>query len=243
MTHHLRLSILLATALLALSTLFLSCGTDEEPEESAACTMDSECSSTQRCDDGSCVTRACIPGASACDGAILLICDDAGQEQRMRCDDGQACLEEGAATASCVTQVCEPGESTCLNQRQVAQCNDAGTAREEMNCDDGLSCREGECVETPCEPFEVGCLNGTTAYSCDGAGVLTMLPCGDGESCSNSICSAQTCLPEQITCDGNTLVECNEDGTQITRTNCDEVPDCQNSPNGCICMDEACVAQ
>lgn len=218
----------------------VGCGEDaEEPE--GGCAGDAACGEGMRCVEGACVAdERCEAGATRCEAGALVRCGADGEESRERCPEDTACAGEDGA-ASCEAVICVAGSRRCLNQRQYSICDASGTAREDLDCPEGMSCREGACVETPCEAFEIGCLSESAAYTCDGAGNLTELPCGEGERCLNSVCTVQACLPDSITCEGDVLVQCGADGMSQTRTECATVETCQGAPNGCGCRDGACV--
>lgn len=235
---------LLRSALLLPLCLFVplsACGDPDDKE--VGCEQDSDCASGEICTDGACQEKppSCEPGATRCDGGMLLTCDDEGaSELRSRCQENTACVEADGA-ADCQAVVCTAGETRCSTQRQLSTCNDTGTAVTVEECPQEQSCRDGACVERPCEPFEIGCLDDSAAYSCDGAGILTEIRCDEGKTCMNSVCTDQSCLPGRIYCEGDVLVTCSEDGMSEARTTCAEVPSCQAAPNGCACTNGACV--
>jgi hypothetical protein len=218
----------------------VACGEEAEPEPEPACEGPSDCAEGQTCEEGVCVDPLCVAGATRCEGAVLVTCEGGEREEKTRCEGGTTCaLSDGAA--ACVAQVCTPNERRCVSETQASVCDEAGLNRQTVPCGDEELCTDGTCAPRDCGVFEVGCLDDQTAYTCDGAGRRTLLPCDEGKTCQNSVCSDQSCLPGYATCEGNVLMQCNEDGSSMLQVDCDEVETCVDAPNGCACVDGACV--
>ncbi|WP_236515531.1 hypothetical protein [Sandaracinus amylolyticus] len=72
----------------------------------------------------------CTPGATRCEGEVLVTCED-GAEQRDDCAALGAYCDEG----TCFERVCEPGSRSCSSDlRSVIECDARGSAETEIPC-------------------------------------------------------------------------------------------------------------
>lgn len=172
----------------------------------------------------------CTPGASACDGNAVVVCNDfdgdacTEWEPAATCGAGTTC-NAGACVASCVSSCTNQGLQLCAGD-QVLRCDD-------WNSDSCLEwstlemCAPGTCSNGACAPpCSDACVRGTR--TCAGNSVVVcdnndgdfcsewMLPvsCGSGTICNAGVCEGacvSTCsAPGARLCNGDQVVQCGD---------------------------------
>lgn len=109
--------------------------------------------------------------------------DDTGSDG----DDAESDADDDAETST----LCEPGELRCLDDSTIQECEDDGSAFEDLEtCEDDEICEEGECIDEPvCEPGDQQCADGTSVLTCTQTGNWGPADdCNDGEACYDGEC-------------------------------------------------------
>ena len=209
--------------ILLLSVLFISCGDNDEENNtnnSNGCTLSTECDDGKKCVDESCVDdlcyqKSCEPDEN-CDGATgecIKLC------ATVTCDEGKGCdPDTGDCIELCKDIECAP-ESYC-----DIETGDCVSYCRGVSCENGQKCDtlSGNCVDN-CSDIE--CENG---YYCDSATGLCEMTCGEVECDEGLVCDPSTgdCVKQ---CD---LITCNEGEICV-----EETGDCILTCNGEICED------
>lgn len=157
-----------------LAVFFAACGGDDSPGRS--CTTDSECASSERCVDSTCIAR---PDASA----------DTGTDTR---GDALMCADERPACGFGTALTCCDTAEVCMDGRCVADCG-GRVLCDGVCCDEGAVCEADACV-ADCSDITLRC--GTDGSICCGAEELCLSDecVTPGDECTQT----DDCAPEEI---------------------------------------------
>ncbi len=160
------------------------CGDDGCGGSCGACPAGQVC--VQESGGAHCAETICEPGAAACEGASVVVCDLGGVAWTPKEDcaaEGQVCV-----AGSCQPPVCEAGALVCQDDG-LYQCDAAGTS---------LSLVEACVAQGPC--WEVSC---SVEAGCVQAPVMGA-SCDDGEACTvGDVCDAAGgCAGQAMDCEG-----------------------------------------
>lgn len=102
----------------------------------------------------------------------------------------------------------------------------------EIECPDGMWCKDETCVETFCVPGEGTCLAPTLAATCleDGE-AWDETQCSEGYACNAGVCVETICTPGDYTCEKGLKVQCSPNGSGWFKAPC---------PPGQGCFDDQC---
>jgi hypothetical protein len=199
---------------------------------------------TEYCtDNGNCLTYNCQPGATDCDGNMVVVCAADGQSWQKQgpCPPGNYCKE-----GKCLPWVCEPGETQCVGNG-VVTCADNGAGwLPVVLCPTGTLCKGGECLPSAgCGDIpQIGCCDGDTLKVCLD-GMISVEECGAmGLSCGwipnwGYGCGGQGADPNgqfPLACPGSCQPEC--ENKECGSDGCGGL--CGACQPGATCVDGAC---
>ena len=157
------------------------------------CILPIHCPDTNNCDatTNKCVDVSCKPGAAACEGEFLKVCNPDGQSHSL-----QSCPESKPKCVDNACKVCQPGSSYCAkavtgqtDSKKLMKCEpDGNLAKVVQTCAGGTSCINGKCQS--CQPGTKSC-DGDKGMVCaqDGTGVEVAQDCGaTGHTCQGGLC-------------------------------------------------------
>ena len=209
----------------------------------AACADGNACTTTDRCDAGSCKSTgqlSCADGNPCTDDSCdpkkgcVFKANTASCSDNNACTTGDRCVAGVCTPKSpskcddanlCTTETCDP-KSGCKKTNNSAPCTDGSV------CTVGDLCSGGTCKAGAKQACNDG--NGCTADSCDAKKgcqhKANTAACSDGNKCTvKDVCGGGKCQP------GKALV-CN-DGKVCTTDSCDASKGCQVSNNTFGCDD------
>ncbi len=158
-----------------------------DQDYSTSCTDDQDCARGFYCDNGYCRDADCDDEHPCQDGYT---CEDhiciptGGDRDNTTCPDGykwdsinQECIPEDGdddfdleIEEEPLPVICDPGTPTCHGNERVV-CNDAGTAWEGGECEEGTICLIDTCVTQVCNAGTVGdCRDEYFVYICNNHG-------------------------------------------------------------------------
>lgn len=131
----------------------------------------------------------CEPFTMVCvDGWTLGMCNEEGDGflQTVACWEGDLCRGDQCVPAA---GACEAGERTCQGAQVALVCNGEGTDFEQVACEAGELCYQGECAEYACVPNARTC-EGQQVMECssDGQTLSAGEVCGAGLKCLDGAC-------------------------------------------------------
>lgn len=232
------------------------CGSDgNSVAETIDCALDFGTCRDGRCvrddcpDRDDCQPRACSPGERACDGNVVTVCNESGDEFVAT---GQDCEDDNAACFAgvCRERVCEvPHE--CDPDGVSLACVENGTKLEPETCGPATqtfcSSETGRCEPYVCLPGTPAC-DDTRASRCDDAGsgpVPGGVDCADQDkACWGGGCASVVCTSKFV-CNDAELLRCTQNGTALVHeSECGDGTVCDAELGACAptpCMPNAPV--
>ncbi|MEY3012448.1 MAG: hypothetical protein RIT45_1183 [Pseudomonadota bacterium] len=156
-----------------------------------------------------CLEQHCTPGASVCDGGLVVSCDAQGLASSAVRD----CAAEGKTcqAGTCVAPTCVPGVQTCMGG-SLGTCAGDGSTWQTSPCGAGQVCAGSGCVAAACVPSESFCAGDVPAVCHgDGLGFDKQAACSGGQSCKQGACVGQTFVCGDGLCDGDESSSCPTD--------------------------------
>lgn len=191
------------------------------------------------CPDGDdCQPSACSPGERACEGNVVTVCNESGDEfvaTEQNCEDDNAACFAG----ECRARVCEVPYECDADGISLA-CVDNGTKLESEVC--GLATQTfcspdtGRCEPYVCLPGTPTC-DGSRASRCDDVGsgpVPGGVECADQDkACWAGGCASVVCTTDFV-CNDAELLRCTQNGTALVHeSECDAGTVCDAERGAC----------
>ncbi len=173
------------------------------------------CGDNAVCQGGKCITQACNPAKTFCQGTVVKKCNSFGTGAAFVSDcaqSGQKCFK-----GSCSKVICTQGHSKCsADAKLLMTCGTGGYEFVAKNCGLGFTClaktgTTAQCVKKICEPTKKFC-DGKQPKQCNGYGTAaSILPgCTGATFCHAGTCKKKVCTPGEFKCkNAQTLQQCN----------------------------------
>lgn len=209
------------------------------------CAQDTDCSTGQKCDNGTCKTTgtggcnpACGTGEKCVNDKCVQCQSDTDCQPNQACDNNGKCVDKNGCNPPC------PSGQKCVNQACV-ECE------QDTDCQSGQTCNSGKCeAKSGCNP---PCPTGQQCINNACVQCVKDQDCAATETCTNGKCVAKppACNPpcqSGETCVNNKCVQCQKDADCQSGQTCDSNGKCVaqsgcNPPcaSGQKCVNNACV--
>lgn len=218
---------------------------EKPPVDEPACSQDSDCSTGEICNQGTCQagcrqTQDC-PSGQICLNLKCQVC-----QKDADCGTGQLCLNQACVKGDCRTTSDCLGGKLCKANQCVACTNDA-------ECGSGNLCQNGACAPGACRQNS-DCPNGLLCKQSKCEPCANDTDCGTGKLCINKVCVTGDCrfvsdCSAGKICKNNACSACTNNGEcgsgkvciagACSSGNCVTSADCQN---GQLCKSNNCAA-